>query len=74
MATAGRSIAGCGRTSCARIRSIFMQAYTTALGNYGLTKPLKDGAVVPERFTPQYVEVKEIVPAMRRMCRSPSRS
>ncbi len=46
-----------------------MQPLTTALGNYGLTKPLKDGAVAPERFTPSYVDVKEIVPAMRRMCR-----
>src|SRR5262245_17213534 len=46
-----------------------MQALTIALGNYGLTKPLKEGAVAPERFTPQYAEVKEIVPAMRRMCR-----
>ena len=46
-----------------------MQALTTALGNYGLTKPLKEGAVAPERFKLQYVEIKEIVPAMRRMCR-----
>ena len=46
-----------------------MQALTTALGNYGLTKPLKDGAVAPQRHQPQYVEIKEIVPAMRRMCR-----
>jgi 4,5-dihydroxyphthalate decarboxylase len=46
-----------------------MQALTTALGNYGLTKPLKDGAVSPGRFKPHYVEIKEIVPAMRRMCR-----
>ena len=47
-----------------------MQTLTTALGNYGLTKPLKDGSVVPSRFKPQYVEIKEIVPAMRRMCRN----
>ena len=46
-----------------------MQAFTTALGNYGLTKPLKEGAAAPERFKPDYVEIKEIVPAMRRMCR-----
>ena len=46
-----------------------MQTLTTALGNYGLTKPLKDGAVSPERFKPQYVEIKDIVPVMRRMCR-----
>lgn len=47
-----------------------MQALKTALGNYGLTKPLKEGQVAPKRFTPQYVEVKEIVPEMRRMCRA----
>jgi 4,5-dihydroxyphthalate decarboxylase len=46
-----------------------MQALTIALGNYGLTKPLKDGVVSTGRFKPQYAEVKEIVPAMRRMCR-----
>jgi 4,5-dihydroxyphthalate decarboxylase len=47
-----------------------MQQLTTALGNYGLTKPLKDGTASPERFKPQYVEITEIVPAMRRMCRA----
>ncbi len=46
-----------------------MQTLTTALGNYGLTMPLKSGAVGPERHKPHYVEIKEIVPAMRRMCR-----
>jgi 4,5-dihydroxyphthalate decarboxylase len=47
----------------------FMQALKTALGNYGLTQPLKNGTVVPERFTPLYPDIKEIVPEMRRMCR-----
>lgn len=47
-----------------------MQALKTALGNYGLTKPLKEGTVVPKRFTPQYPDIKEIVPEMRRMCRA----
>lgn len=46
-----------------------MQPLTIALGNYGLTKPLKDGLAAPRRFAPQYAEIKEIVPAMRRMCR-----
>lgn len=46
-----------------------MQALKTALGNYGLTKPLKDGTVVPSRFTPVYPTITEIVPEMRRMCR-----
>lgn len=46
-----------------------MQSLTIALGNYGLTKPLKEGTASPQRFKPQYVEIKEIVPAMRRMCR-----
>jgi 4,5-dihydroxyphthalate decarboxylase len=43
---------------------------TTALGNYGLTRPLKEGAVAPQRHTPRYAEVTDIVPAMRRMCRA----
>jgi 4,5-dihydroxyphthalate decarboxylase len=47
-----------------------MQPLTTALGNYGLTKPLKEGLAAPERFTPRYAEIKDIVPAMRRMCRA----
>ena len=46
-----------------------MQTLTVALGNYGLTKPLKDGAALPQRFKPRYAEIREIVPAMRRMCR-----
>ncbi len=46
-----------------------METLATALGNYGLTKPLKDGSAGPRRFKPQYVEVKDIVPFMRRMCR-----
>ena len=46
-----------------------MQPLTIAIGNYGLTRPLKDGSAAPERFKPHYVEIKEIVPAMRRMCR-----
>jgi 4,5-dihydroxyphthalate decarboxylase len=47
-----------------------MQELTTALGNYGLTKPLKEGAVAPQRHKPRYAEITEIVPAMRRMCRA----
>jgi 4,5-dihydroxyphthalate decarboxylase len=46
-----------------------METLTTALGNYGLTKPLKEGLAGPRRFKPHYVEVKDIVPFMRRMCR-----
>ena len=46
-----------------------MQALATALGNYGITKPLKAGLAAPRQFKPQYVEVKDIVPFMRRMCR-----
>jgi len=40
-----------------------------ALGNYGLTKPLKEGRV-PSKLDLDYVEVREIVPEMRRMCRA----
>ncbi len=46
-----------------------MHQLTTALGNYGLTRPLKDGLAAPQRHTPHYIEIQEIVPAMRRMCR-----
>lgn len=46
-----------------------MQQLTMALGHYGLTKPLKEGLAAPARFKPQYPDIKEIVPSMRRMCR-----
>jgi 4,5-dihydroxyphthalate decarboxylase len=41
----------------------------TAIGNYGLTRPLKDGTVVPDRLTLDCVPVDQIVPLMRRMVR-----
>jgi 4,5-dihydroxyphthalate decarboxylase len=47
-----------------------VQPLKIALGNYGLTKPLKEGQVPSSRLNLEYVEVKEIVPAMRRMCRN----
>src|ERR1700735_907162 len=40
-----------------------------ALGNYGLTKPLKDGSVRAGGLELEYVPVDAIVPAMRRMVR-----
>ena len=47
-----------------------MQAFDTALGNYGLTKPLKTGQVPPGRLPARTTSpIEEIVPAMRRMCR-----
>jgi NMT1/THI5 like protein len=45
-----------------------MQPLTIALGNYGLTKPLKDGAV-KARVPLDYVAVEPITAAMRRMVR-----
>jgi 4,5-dihydroxyphthalate decarboxylase len=47
-----------------------VQALTIALGNYGLTKPLKDGRVPPGRLPLDYAPIEQIVPAMRRMCRN----
>jgi len=45
-----------------------MQLLTIALGNYGLTKPLKEGAV-KARVPLDYVAVEPITAAMRRMVR-----
>jgi 4,5-dihydroxyphthalate decarboxylase len=41
-----------------------------ALGNYGLTKPLKTGQVPTGPLSLNYVPVEQIVPAMRKMCRA----
>ena len=46
-----------------------MQALNIALGNYGLTKPLKAGQVPTGRLPLNYVPIEQIVPAMRKMCR-----
>jgi 4,5-dihydroxyphthalate decarboxylase len=46
-----------------------MQPLTIALGNYGLTKPIKQGGVGLGRLDLSFVEVEQIVPMMRRMCR-----
>jgi 4,5-dihydroxyphthalate decarboxylase len=41
-----------------------------ALGNYGLTRPLKDGRVKPARMELEFVEVEPITAGMRRMVRA----
>ncbi len=46
-----------------------MQPLTIALGNYGLTKPIKEAGVDFGRLNLRFVEVEQIVPMMRRMCR-----
>ena len=46
-----------------------MQPLTIALGNYGLTKPIKQAGVDFGRLDLKFVEVEQIVPMMRRMCR-----
>ena len=46
-----------------------MQPLTIALGNYGLTKPIKEAEVNFGRLNLRFVEVEQIVPMMRRMCR-----
>jgi ABC-type nitrate/sulfonate/bicarbonate transport system substrate-binding protein len=43
---------------------------TIAIGNYGLTKPLKDGSVRSPDLNLEYIQVDPIVAAMRRMVRS----
>jgi len=47
-----------------------VQALNIALGNYGLTKPLKTGQMPTGRLPLNYVPIDQIVPAMRRMCRA----
>jgi 4,5-dihydroxyphthalate decarboxylase len=46
-----------------------MQALTIALGNYGITKPIKRAGADLGRLNLNFVEVEQIVPMMRRMCR-----
>ena len=46
-----------------------MQPLTFALGNYGLTKPIKQAGTDFGRLKLKFVEVEQIVPMMRRMCR-----
>lgn len=46
-----------------------MQPLATAIGNYGLTKALKDGRVTSDRLPMKQIEVEPITAAMRRMCR-----
>lgn len=42
---------------------------TTAIGNYGHTKPLKDGSIKSERFAMEHVEVSPVPMIFRRMVR-----
>lgn len=46
-----------------------MHPLTIAIGNYGLTKPLKDGSVSRPDLNLEYIQVDPIVAAMRRMVR-----
>ena len=46
-----------------------MQRLTIALGNYGLTKPIKQGRVDLGRLNLDFIEIEPITAAMRRMCR-----
>ena len=41
----------------------------TALGNYGHTKPLKDGTVASKTFSMEHIEVSPVVSIFRRMVR-----
>jgi len=46
-----------------------MRPLTFALGNYGLTKPIKRAGTDFGQLDLKFVEVDQIVPMMRRMCR-----
>ena len=46
-----------------------MHPLTIAIGNYGLTKPLKDGSIRNPELNLEYIQVDPIVAAMRRMVR-----
>jgi 4,5-dihydroxyphthalate decarboxylase len=46
-----------------------MQPLTIALGDYGLTRPIKQARINSGRLKLDLVEVEQIVPMMRRMCR-----
>jgi 4,5-dihydroxyphthalate decarboxylase len=46
-----------------------MQPLTIALGNYGITKPIKAAGADLGRLNLNFVPVEQIVPMMRRMCR-----
>ena len=50
--------------------AVELSPLTIAIGNSGLTKPLKDGTVQSVGLKLEYVQVDQIVPAMRRMVRS----
>ena len=43
--------------------------FTIALGNYGVTRPLKDGKLKLERANLEFIEVEPITAGMRRMVR-----
>ena len=46
-----------------------MQPLTIALGSYGITKPIKAARANLGQLNLRFVEVEQIVPMMRRMCR-----
>jgi len=46
-----------------------MKRLAIALGNYGLTKPIKQGGVDLGRLDLDFIEIEPITAAMRRMCR-----
>src|SRR5919106_2009783 len=46
-----------------------MPPLTIALGNYGITKPIKEAGADLGQLNLRFVKVEQIVPMMRRMCR-----
>lgn len=47
-----------------------MPSLKVAIGNYGITRALKDGSALPKRLQIEFVEVDPIIMAMRRMVRT----
>jgi 4,5-dihydroxyphthalate decarboxylase len=47
-----------------------VQPLKTAIGNYGLTRALKDGMAAPDGVELDFVSVDQVVPLMRRMVRA----
>ena len=46
-----------------------MRSFSIAIGDYGLTRPLKEGAVPPGRLKLEFIHVDPIIAAFRRMVR-----
>lgn len=64
-----RAVSGSAGRGAANSEEERREPVKIAIGNYGLTKPLKEGRVQSDRLTLEHVQVDPIVAAMRRMVR-----